>query len=107
MVVEGDGTLGWPEGSPYDAIVVTAGGPRVPEALREQLADGGRIVIPVGDEQGRQELLRVRRTADGFEESDLGPVRFVPLIGDQGWGETGGSRPWRKARRRRHSPPDG
>ncbi len=84
-VVEGDGTLGFPEAGPYDAIVVTAGGPRVPEALREQLADGGRMVIPVGNEDRHQELLRIRRRGDDFEESDLGPVRFVPLIGDQGW----------------------
>ena len=83
-VLCGDGTLGWPEHAPYDAIIVTAGGPSVPEALLDQLAIGGRLVIPVGPDTRGQELIRVRRTPDGFEEQDLGPVRFVPLIGAQG-----------------------
>lgn len=83
-VVWGDGTLGYPEAAPFDAIVVTAGGPSVPEALLEQLADGGRLVIPVGPETRGQELIRVRRTGEEFDEEDLGPVRFVPLVGAQG-----------------------
>lgn len=84
-VLVGDGTLGWPEAAPYDAIVVTAGGPTVPQALLEQLADGGRLVIPVGGESRNQELLRVRRVGQELREEDLGPVRFVPLVGKQGW----------------------
>ena len=84
-VVVGDGTLGWPERAPYDGIVVTAGGPVVPPALLDQLADGGRLVMPVGREWREQELLRVRRDGDRLVEEDLGPVRFVPLVGEQGW----------------------
>jgi protein-L-isoaspartate(D-aspartate) O-methyltransferase len=81
----GDGTKGWPEEAPFDAIAVTAGGPAVPMSLREQLAIGGRLVIPVG-ERGVQRLKRVWRTsATEFEEEDLGAVRFVPLIGEEGW----------------------
>src|SRR5690606_39009184 len=85
-VLYGDGTLGWPERAPFDAIVVAAGGPEVPEALRRQLAIGGRLVIPVGEELTTQKLLRVTRTgADEYREEDLGGVRFVPLIGAAGW----------------------
>ena len=81
----GDGTRGWPEEAPFDAIAVTAGGPIVPRSLREQLAVGGRLVIPVGD-SGVQRLKRVWRTGDNkFEEEDFGAVRFVPLIGEEGW----------------------
>ena len=82
----GDGTLGAPEDGPYDGILVTAAAPRVPPALLGQLAGGGRLVIPVG---GRfsQELLRLRRTADGAERESLLACRFVPLIGEQGWPE--------------------
>ncbi len=87
-IVEGDGTLGWPPAAPFDAVVVSAGGPRVPEALRDQLAPGGRLVIPVGPEGGPQDLLRVTRVGKGYAEESLGLVRFVPLIGDQGWKET-------------------
>lgn len=83
----GDGTRGWPQEAPFDAIVVTAGGPRVPRALREQLTIGGVMVIPVGADLRTQSLLRVRRTGrDTYQEEDLGAVRFVPLIGDEGWG---------------------
>jgi protein-L-isoaspartate(D-aspartate) O-methyltransferase len=82
-VVVGDGTLGWPPLAPYDAIVVTAAGPRIPAALTEQLADGGRLIIPVGG-RGRQRLVRVVRRGDRLEEVDLGGVRFVPLIGADG-----------------------
>ncbi len=85
-VLTGDGTLGLPEAAPFDAIVVSAGGPAVPEALRQQLAVGGRLVIPVGERASQQRLLRIIRTGDEtFSEQDLGIVRFVPLIGRQGW----------------------
>ena len=86
QVRHGDGTLGWPEKAPFDAIVVAAGGPRLPEALLEQLAVGGRLVIPVGEGKTLQKLLRLTREADGsLRREDLGDVRFVPLIGAQGW----------------------
>lgn len=82
----GDGTLGWPEYAPYDAIVVTAGGPRVPRALLDQLAPGGRLVMPVGDRETEQLLVRLTRVIDGqWREERLGEVRFIPLIGAQGW----------------------
>ena len=68
-----------------DGLLVTAGGPTVPPALLDQLADGGRLVMPVGREWREQELLRVRRDGDRLVEEDLGPVRFVPLVGEQGW----------------------
>ncbi len=91
-VLHGDGTLGWPEHAPYDAIVVAAGGPEVPPALLDQLAAGGRLVIPIGPDLRTQNLVRVRRRADGsVVREDLGGVRFVPLIGAQGWPEEGGS----------------
>jgi protein-L-isoaspartate(D-aspartate) O-methyltransferase len=77
----GDGTLGWPEHAPFDAIVVAAGAPRVPPALLAQLALGGRLVMPVGPEDAQQ-LLRFTRTGpDTLRREDLGPVRFVPLVG--------------------------
>jgi protein-L-isoaspartate(D-aspartate) O-methyltransferase len=85
-VLHGDGTLGWAAHAPYDAIVVTAGGPDVPRALVEQLAVGGRLVIPIGEDRSLQALTRVTRQADGtLRREDLGDVRFVPLIGAQGW----------------------
>ena len=85
-VLHGDGTLGWPEHAPFDAIVVAAGGPAVPANLKQQLAIGGRMVIPVGLDLQRQKLLRIRRTSrDEYLEEDLGSVRFVPLIGAAGW----------------------
>ena len=97
VVRHGDGTLGWPEHAPYDAIVVTAGGPQVPEPLLAQLAPGGRLVIPVGEEKV-QELVRVTRRADGsFEREELGGVRFVPLIGAEGWVEERVAAPPRRA----------
>jgi protein-L-isoaspartate(D-aspartate) O-methyltransferase len=81
----GDGTLGWPEAAPFDAIVVAAGGPAVPESLRQQLRIGGRLVIPVG-EYRMQRLIRVTRVdANDFLTEDLGAVSFVPLIGVEGW----------------------
>lgn len=87
-VLHGDGTEGWSEHAPYDAIVVAAGGPNIPEPLLEQLAPGGRLVIPVGDSPRGQALLRIGRNEEGgFDTEDLGPVRFVPLIGSEGWAE--------------------
>lgn len=81
-----DGTLGWPEESPFDAIIVAAGGPGVPPALLQQLNIGGRLVIPVGEKQDSQQLIRaIRRGEDEFEYEELGAVRFVPLIGEAGW----------------------
>jgi protein-L-isoaspartate(D-aspartate) O-methyltransferase len=84
----GDGTLGWPDQAPYDVIIVTAGGPRVPPALIAQLAVGGRLVMPVGSDPSFQQLVRLRRQADGeIVEDQLEPVAFVPLIGAEGWPE--------------------
>ena len=86
IVHEGDGTLGWPEHAPYDAIVVTAGAPEVPQPLLEQLATGGRLVIPVGKSCDVQMLLRVRRVSEqDYRSEQLCGVRFVPLIGAAGW----------------------
>ncbi len=76
----GDGTRGWPEAAPFDAVLVTAAPPRIPDALRRQLKVGGRLVIPVGDPD--QELRVVVRTAAGFEERSVIPVRFVPMTGE-------------------------
>ena len=85
-VLHGDGTRGWPEHAPYDAIVVAAGGPQVPESLKEQLKIGGRLVIPVGADQRSQELVRVTRvSAREYRSEDIADVRFVPLIGEEGW----------------------
>jgi protein-L-isoaspartate(D-aspartate) O-methyltransferase len=82
----GDGTLGWPEYSPYNAIVVTAGAPRVPEPLLKQLVIGGRLVVPVGLHDYVQTLVRVRRIKmDKYAEEHLMAVQFVPLIGAAGW----------------------
>jgi len=81
-IVEGDGRAGWREGAPYDAIIVSAAAPRVPEALTAQLAEGGRLIVPVGAQDGEQRLLRLRRGAGSASApEDFGPVRFVPLIG--------------------------
>lgn len=85
LVITGDGSVGWPELAPYDAIVVTAAGPRVPSALVAQLSDGGRLVMPVGPRNGAQQLIRVRRQGHELTEEDLGPVAFVPLIGEEAW----------------------
>lgn len=85
-VLLADGTLGWQQHAPYNAIVVTAGAPEVPDELLEQLAPGGRLVIPVGPTPHLQTLVRVRKTAQGdLLRQELCPVRFVPLIGEQGW----------------------
>jgi protein-L-isoaspartate(D-aspartate) O-methyltransferase len=85
-VLHGDGTRGWPAHAPYDAIVVAAGGPTVPESLKEQLKIGGRLVIPVGADQLAQELVRVTRISKNeYHREDLADVRFVPLLGEEGW----------------------
>jgi protein-L-isoaspartate(D-aspartate) O-methyltransferase len=83
----GDGSLGLPEHAPYDAITVAAGGPTVPEPLQRQLAERGRLVVPVGPAASLQTLVRVRRTSRGFEKEHLADVRFVPLVGKAGWNE--------------------
>jgi len=83
--VAGD-TLGWPEEAPYDAVIVTAGAPRVPQELLEQLAAGGRMVIPVGS-RDLQELVRVVKRPEGPVMANLGPCRFVPLMGAGAWSE--------------------
>lgn len=80
----GDGTLGWPEEAPFDAILVSAGGPEVPAPLLDQLAPGGRLVIPLGDPSKDQELVRLeRRGKDVVVRESLGHVRFVPLIAEE------------------------
>ncbi|MGB5706296.1 MAG: protein-L-isoaspartate(D-aspartate) O-methyltransferase [Arenicellales bacterium] len=85
-VIHGDGTLGYSPNAPYDAIVVTAGGPEVPESLKQQLKTGGRLVIPVGATTSMQSLLRVtREDKNNFSHEDLCGVRFVPLVGEEGW----------------------
>jgi len=82
----GDGTLGWVEHAPYDAIIVTAGGPTVPRALLDQLKPGGRLVMPLGSEPRAQRLIRRTRTGpETYTQDDLEWVAFVPLIGEQGW----------------------
>jgi protein-L-isoaspartate(D-aspartate) O-methyltransferase len=89
-VLHGDGTLGWAEHAPYEVIIVTAGGPRVPPALLDQLAIGGRLVMPVGLTHRFQRLIRVtRRALDDYAHEDLEAVAFVPLIGEEGWPDQG------------------
>jgi protein-L-isoaspartate(D-aspartate) O-methyltransferase len=80
QVKSGDGYLGWPEFAPFDAIIVTAAAPEIPVALKEQLKDGGRLVIPVGPTFGPQNLLRLTRHGATFQEEMLSPVAFVPLV---------------------------
>ena len=80
-----DGTNGWEVYAPFDAILVAAGGPIVPEPLVKQLEIGGRMVIPIGKDQKTQTLVRVTRTEKGFATEDCGPCAFVPLIGQHGW----------------------
>ncbi len=85
----GDGTQGWPEHAPYDAIIVAAGGPDIPPTLRGQLALGGRLIMPIGRDRRKQRLIRLYRLGyDKFSEKDFGPVAFVPLIGSEGWSPT-------------------
>jgi protein-L-isoaspartate(D-aspartate) O-methyltransferase len=89
-VLHADGTLGWPEHAPYDAIVVAAGGPNVPESLKAQLKIGGRLVIPVGADRRLQELVRVIRVSGHeYTTEELADVRFVPLVGAEGWAPQG------------------
>lgn len=94
-VLHADGTRGWFEHAPYDAIIVAAGGPEVPRSLKQQLAVGGRLVIPVGTDPRVQELVRLTRVSeDEFKSEDIADVRFVPLLGEEGWAET---RPQKRA----------
>ena len=84
-VLQADGTLGWPEHAPFDAIVVSAGGPCVPESLKSQLRVGGRMVIPVGSDD-HQRLFQITRDSEtNFTTKVVADVRFVRLIGDEGW----------------------
>jgi protein-L-isoaspartate(D-aspartate) O-methyltransferase len=82
----GDGTKGWPEKAPFDGIIVTAGAPEIPQTLTSQLAEGGRLVIPVGPRY-TQTLYKVTRQRNQFTEEDLTGCVFVPLVGDFGWKE--------------------
>lgn len=85
----GDGSLGWPQHAPFDAITVAASAPSMPQALIDQLALGGRLVLPLGTSETTQKLVRVVRTGPtSYAQTDLGAVRFVPLVGAQGWPET-------------------
>jgi protein-L-isoaspartate(D-aspartate) O-methyltransferase len=85
-VIHADGTLGWAAAAPYDAIIVAAGGPEVPQSLKGQLKVGGRLVIPVGTDPRAQELVRVTRISnEEFKSEDIADVRFVPLVGKEGW----------------------
>ncbi|MBC7127469.1 MAG: protein-L-isoaspartate(D-aspartate) O-methyltransferase [Candidatus Methanosuratincola petrocarbonis] len=86
-VVEGDGTLGYPDAAPYDAILVTAAAPRIPPPLKSQLRDGGRMVIPVGEAYSIQDLIVVERTGSDFKEWTYGGCVFVPLCGRYGWSQ--------------------
>jgi len=81
-----DGTKGWPDENPFDAIIVTAGSPEVPMPLVNQLAEGGRLVVPVGTKE-RQELILVTKKKDRIQQYNLGDCRFVDLIGQYGWNE--------------------
>jgi len=85
-----DGTRGWPEAAPFDAILVSAGSPAVPQALKTQLVVGGRLVIPVDENARGQTLLKImRRSETDYEKEDLEAVAFVPLVSEQGWAENG------------------
>jgi protein-L-isoaspartate(D-aspartate) O-methyltransferase len=87
-IVEGDGTRGWPQEAPYNAILAAASGTHVPRQLVQQLTPGGTIVMPVGDPGSLQKLVQVKKLGDGtLRHSDLGGVRFVPLIGEEGWSD--------------------
>jgi protein-L-isoaspartate(D-aspartate) O-methyltransferase len=83
----GDGTLGWPEAAPFDAILVAAGSPSLPETLKRQLGIGGRLVVPVGASHAQHLVKLIRESDDAFAEEDLGDVAFVPLVGAEGWSE--------------------
>jgi protein-L-isoaspartate(D-aspartate) O-methyltransferase len=81
-----DGSKGWPDAAPYDGILISASGPRVPAVLEKQLAVGGHLVMPIGRARGMQNLVRLTRLSENeYRERDMGAVRFVPLIGEEGW----------------------
>ncbi|MFW6179238.1 MAG: protein-L-isoaspartate(D-aspartate) O-methyltransferase [Desulfohalobiaceae bacterium] len=80
-----DGSTGWPEEAPFDRILVSAGGPRVPQALLQQLADAGLLLMPVGKGRQDQDLIRVRRQGEKFFKQELGRAKFVELVGEHGW----------------------
>jgi protein-L-isoaspartate(D-aspartate) O-methyltransferase len=84
-IIEGDGSKGLPGKAPFDAILISCAVPQLPLSLREQLKDGGRMVLPVGPRRTIQELVRVTRFGDDYHEEELGGVAFVPLIGEAGW----------------------
>jgi protein-L-isoaspartate(D-aspartate) O-methyltransferase len=84
-VIEGDGTMGYPDAAPYDAILVTAAAPRIPPPLKSQLRDGGRMVIPVGEAYSIQDLIVVEKSGSDFKEWTYGGCVFVPLCGRYGW----------------------
>ena len=89
-IVEGDGTRGWPEGAPYDAILAAASGSHVPQPLVDQLIEGGRLVMPVGSQAWTQQLVKLTKLPGGrTERENLGDVRFVPLIGEEGFQDAG------------------
>jgi len=89
-VLLGDGTIGWREYAPYDAILVSAGAPSIPQPLLDQLGEGGRLLIPVGD-RDEQKLIVAERKNGQMESQEVAPVRFVPLLGSHGWsGDAGG-----------------
>jgi protein-L-isoaspartate(D-aspartate) O-methyltransferase len=103
----GDGSKGWPAEAPFDAILVAAGGPAVPQVLKNQLDIGGRLVMPVGTSQREQRLVKVTRAdANRFEEEDLGGVMFVPLIGEHGWAEDAPAHPAAEPRSFREPAPE-
>lgn len=82
----GDGTVGWRQAAPFDAVIVSAAGPKVPESLKAQLADGGRMIIPVGS-RDMQDLVLIERIGDAFSEETVCPCIFVKLLGEEGWDE--------------------
>ena len=86
----GDGSLGWREYAPYDAILVAAGAPALPQPLIDQLADGGCLIVPVGDKEEQKLIVAIRKGGD-IETHEIAPVRFVPLVGSHGWSATNGN----------------
>ena len=86
-IKQGDGYLGWPEKAPFDAILVTASPPEIPQALKDQLADGGRMVLPLELARSNQVLIRLTRQGDQFDREEILPVRFVPMVYGEDVGE--------------------
>lgn len=84
-VKQDDGTLGWPSAAPFDRIMVTAGGPEIPQPLVDQLCDGGKLIMPVGPAKRSQSLVLVEKTAAGVQQTNVCPVAFVDLVGRHGW----------------------